>query len=232
MKTVACYVRVSTVGQNEAGQRREIERWLQGNGTDASSVRWYLDKSTGDNLDRPGFENLQRDIFQGDIGTVVIWRLDRLSRTMRDGLNTLCDWCDRSLRIVSVSQQIDFNGTIGKMIASGPVRRRRDGAADTAGTSAGRNRRSQDARRLPGTTEGHDEGHTRPGLGVAGQRAEGGRGRHGAGRQPAHGHAVSERAKGEVTACQPLASDWGRAGAAVMGLMMTWSALEHSTQVT
>lgn len=49
---------------------------------------------------------------------MVIWRLDRLSRTIRDGLNTLCDWCDRSLRIVSVSQQIDFNGTIGKMIAS------------------------------------------------------------------------------------------------------------------
>jgi DNA invertase Pin-like site-specific DNA recombinase len=118
MKTVACYVRVSTIGQNEAGQHREIERWLKGNGADANTVRWYLDKSTGDNLNRPGFENLQRDIFQGDIGTVVIWRLDRLSRTMRDGLNTLCDWCDRSLRIVSVSQQIDFNGTIGKMIAS------------------------------------------------------------------------------------------------------------------
>lgn len=49
---------------------------------------------------------------------MVIWRLDRLSRTIRDGLNTLCEWCDKSLRIVSVSQQIDFNGTIGKMIAS------------------------------------------------------------------------------------------------------------------
>jgi DNA invertase Pin-like site-specific DNA recombinase len=84
MKTVACYVRVSTIGQNEAGQRREIERWLSGNGIDASTVRWYLDKATGDNLDRPGFERLQRDIFQGDVGTVVIWRLDRLSRTIRD----------------------------------------------------------------------------------------------------------------------------------------------------
>ncbi len=118
MKIVACYVRVSTVGQNEAGQRQEIERWLAGNGIDAAHVRWYLDKATGDNLDRPGFEQLQADIFRGEIGTVVIWRLDRLSRTIRDGLNTLCEWCDKSLRIVSVSQQIDFNGTIGKMIAS------------------------------------------------------------------------------------------------------------------
>lgn len=118
MKTVACYVRVSTVGQNQAGQRREIQRWLEGNGIDPDFVRWYLDKSTGDNLDRPGFENLQRAIFSGEVGTVVIWRLDRLSRSMRDGLNILCDWCDKSLRIVSVSQQIDFSGTVGKLIAS------------------------------------------------------------------------------------------------------------------
>ena len=118
MKAVACYVRVSTVGQNEAGQRREVQRWLDGNGIEPSTVKWYLDKSTGDNLDRPGFEQLQGDIFRGEIGTVVIWRLDRLSRTIRDGLNTLCDWRDKSLRTVSVSQQMDFNGTIGKMIAS------------------------------------------------------------------------------------------------------------------
>lgn len=118
MKITACYVRVSTVGQNEAGQRRAIRQWLKGNGIDARSVRWYVDKSTGDNLDRPDFERLQADVFAGEIGTVVIWRLDRLSRTIRDGLAVLCDWCDRKLRVVSVSQQIDFNGTVGKMIAS------------------------------------------------------------------------------------------------------------------
>ena len=27
MKCVACYVRVSTVGQNEAGQKAELEKW-------------------------------------------------------------------------------------------------------------------------------------------------------------------------------------------------------------
>ena len=51
MNYVACYVRVSTVGQNEAGQKREILRWLEGNGIDSSKVRWYLDKETGDDLD-------------------------------------------------------------------------------------------------------------------------------------------------------------------------------------
>jgi DNA invertase Pin-like site-specific DNA recombinase len=110
------YIRVSTVGQNEAGQRREIQKWLKGNRI--SNARFYLDHETGDNLDRPDFERLQKDVFMGEIETVVVWKLDRISRTIRDGLTTLCGWCDRGLRVVSVTQQIDFNGTIGKMIAA------------------------------------------------------------------------------------------------------------------
>jgi len=40
MKFVACYIRVSTAGQKQAGQRREILRWLSGNGIDPAAVRW------------------------------------------------------------------------------------------------------------------------------------------------------------------------------------------------
>jgi len=116
MGKTAVYIRVSTVGQNEAGQRAEIRKWLKGNGIE--KAKWYVDQASGDNLDRPEFERLQRDIFAGEVGTVVIWRLDRLSRSIRDGLAVLCDWADKSLRIVSTSQQIDFNGTVGKMIAA------------------------------------------------------------------------------------------------------------------
>ena len=30
----------------------------------------------------------------------------------------LCQWCDKGLRVVSVTQQIDFNGAVGKMLAA------------------------------------------------------------------------------------------------------------------
>ncbi len=30
----------------------------------------------------------------------------------------LADWCDRGLRVVSVTQQINFNGATGKMLAA------------------------------------------------------------------------------------------------------------------
>ena len=114
--SVGIYVRVSTVGQNEAGQRAEIERWLRGNGI--QGAKWYVDKESGDTLQRPAFERLQRDVFNGQITTIIVWKLDRLSRSMRDGINVLCDWLDRGLRFVSVTQEFDFKGAIGKMIAA------------------------------------------------------------------------------------------------------------------
>jgi DNA invertase Pin-like site-specific DNA recombinase len=114
--TTACYLRISTVGQNEAGQRAEIERWLAGHGV--QDARWYLDKETGDNLDRSDFARLQADVFSGEVKTVVVWKLDRLSRSLQDGINTLCDWLGRGVRLVSVTQQLDFAGPTGKLIAS------------------------------------------------------------------------------------------------------------------
>ena len=53
MSTTAVYIRVSTTGQNSAGQRLEINRWLKGNGID--DVQWFVDKETGDHLERKAF---------------------------------------------------------------------------------------------------------------------------------------------------------------------------------
>jgi DNA invertase Pin-like site-specific DNA recombinase len=118
MKIVACYIRVSPGRKNQATQRREINQWIKSNRIHSKTVRWYIDKSTSASTNRRGFEKLQADISNGEVGTVVIWRLDRLSPTMRDGLNILRNWSNGPLRIVSVTQQIDFRGGAGKAIAS------------------------------------------------------------------------------------------------------------------
>ena len=116
MSFTAIYVRVSTSSQNEEGQRREIQKWINANGI--TNVRWFTDIESGDTLDRPQFEQLHKLIFNGVVTSVVVWKLDRLSRSLRDGIATLCSWCDKGIRVVSASQQIDFSGTVGKMIAS------------------------------------------------------------------------------------------------------------------
>lgn len=72
----AAYLRVSTVGQNVAGQKAEIERWLAGHGI--TNATFYIDKASGNNLKRPQSDALQRAFFAGEIKTVVVWKLDRL----------------------------------------------------------------------------------------------------------------------------------------------------------
>lgn len=161
-KVVACYVRVSTVGQNEAGQRAEIERWLTGNGIAPGAVRWFVDKGrSGDSLKRPAFEELQAAIFAGEVGSVVVYKLDRLSRKLVEGLTVLSDWCERGLRVVSVTQQIDFNGTVGTIIASvllgvsqmeQETRRERQAAGIAVAKKEGKYRG-----RKPGTTKAKPE---------------------------------------------------------------------------
>lgn len=69
-------------------------------------------------MKRPAFEQLQGAIFEGRVKTVVVWKLDRISRRLRDGITTLADWCDRGVRVVSVTQQIDLSGAVGSMLAS------------------------------------------------------------------------------------------------------------------
>lgn len=116
--TVAAYVRVSTASQNEASQKREITKWLTGNGINANQVLWYVDKESGETLKRAEFEQLQRDIFNGVIKTVVVYKIDRLSRSLKDGIDTLCTWCQNGIRVVSTSQQIDFTGAMGQLVAA------------------------------------------------------------------------------------------------------------------
>ena len=115
-KQVAVYIRVSTVGQNAAGQRNEIDRWLAGQGiTDAV---YFIDKKSGDNLARPEFQKLQAAVFNGEVGTIVCYKLDRISRSLQDGINTLVDWCKAGIRVVSTTQQLDFSGATGQLVAS------------------------------------------------------------------------------------------------------------------
>ena len=118
MNLIACYCRVSTRHQKNDSQRVAIDRWLKHSGLNQTAIRWFEDKETGTTTQRYAFEQMQKGIFEGQIKTVVVWKLDRISRRQRDGINLLADWCDRGVRVVSVTQQIDLTGAVGRMVAS------------------------------------------------------------------------------------------------------------------
>ncbi|MDP1562146.1 MAG: recombinase family protein [Pirellulaceae bacterium] len=76
--TIACYCRVSTRQQKNDSQEAEIKKWLKNNGIHAAKIAWYFDHESGKTLSRPEFDRLQKDIFDGRVRTVIVWKLDRL----------------------------------------------------------------------------------------------------------------------------------------------------------
>lgn len=115
---IAVYTRVSTDKQTADSQQHEINQWIKAQGYNAESVTWYQDKESGRTLDRAKFKELERDIFTGKVKTVIVYKLDRLSRSLKDGINLISKWCEQGVRLVSITQQIDLSGVMGKMVAT------------------------------------------------------------------------------------------------------------------
>ena len=110
------YLRVSSKSQSVASQRREIERYLANH--EIVEVRWFADTMTGSNIDRPALAELRKAVFQGEVKTVVLYRLDRLARSIRDGITVLSEWLDARVRVIIVTMQIDLSGALGQTVAA------------------------------------------------------------------------------------------------------------------
>ena len=117
-ETIAAYIRVSTYDQRTGSQREEISRWLKNHGIDPERIQWFEDKETGSKMDRPAFFEMRRLIFAGEFKTLLVWKLDRLSRDMLDGITTLRTFLNQGVGLISVTQQIDLSGVIGQMVAA------------------------------------------------------------------------------------------------------------------
>jgi len=115
--SVGVYIRVSSRSQKSDSQRAEIQRWLDAHGYKPEAVQWFEDVETGATLNRSGFNALSEAIFAGTVKAVVVWKLDRMARSMREGINILSKWCEIGVRVVSVTQQIDLSGTVGHLVA-------------------------------------------------------------------------------------------------------------------
>ena len=115
--SIGVYIRVSSPkGQKTDSQRAELESWLKRHRH--KGVVWFEDRDSATNMQRQAFLELQAAIFAGKITTVVVWKLDRLARSLKEGVNVLADWCKRGVRVIAITQQIDLSGPVGHLIAS------------------------------------------------------------------------------------------------------------------
>jgi len=119
MNQVAVYVRVSTFDQEKGleSQKRAIKQYLRGH--EIANAKWYIERVSGAATKRPKLDLLKKAIFMGEVKTVIVWALDRLTRRgPRDGLDLLSRWMKKGVRVVSVTEQLDFGDDSGEMIAS------------------------------------------------------------------------------------------------------------------
>jgi len=70
---------------------------------------------TGANLDRPALQQLLADVAAGEVDCVVIYKLDRLTRSMRDFFKIIEVLEKHSVTFVSVTQQFNTKTSLGRL---------------------------------------------------------------------------------------------------------------------
>jgi DNA invertase Pin-like site-specific DNA recombinase len=84
---------------------------------DIGNIDLYEDPGiSGGTMDRDGLQRLLSDVEDGDIETVVVYKADRLSRSLRDLLTALDGTLEpNGVRFVSVTEQFDTSTASGRL---------------------------------------------------------------------------------------------------------------------
>lgn len=100
------YARVSTVGQNDVGQIEALRA--------AGCERIYTDKASGASTARPLLREALDQLRTGD--TLVVWRLDRLGRSLPHLVDVLADLDGRGVQFRSLSEGMDTSTAAGRLL--------------------------------------------------------------------------------------------------------------------
>ena len=81
---------------------------------EAGCEKYFSDKFTGSKFERKGLEELLAFVRPGD--TVIVWKLDRLGRSLKDLIETLNLLKDLGVDFISLTEKIDTTTPGGKLI--------------------------------------------------------------------------------------------------------------------
>jgi DNA invertase Pin-like site-specific DNA recombinase len=100
------YARVSTQDQDTAAQSAALKA--------AGCELIFREKASGGRWDRPQLHRLLEQLRKGDV--VVVWKLDRLSRSLRDVLSIMEKIQERKAGFRSLTEAIDTTTPAGRMM--------------------------------------------------------------------------------------------------------------------
>ncbi|MFC7091850.1 recombinase family protein [Halomonas salifodinae] len=100
------YARVSTQDQNPQLQRDALE--------EAGCEQLFEERVTGTKRERPELQACLRTLRAGD--TLVVWKLDRLARSLKDLVELIHDLDERGVGFRSLTEAIDTTSAGGKLV--------------------------------------------------------------------------------------------------------------------
>ena len=99
------YIRVSTAEQNEARQKEALQKY--------SIDRWFIEKASGKDLNRPKLQEMLEYIREDDI--VYVEEFSRLGRSTADLLATVQKIEAAGAQFVSLKEQFDTTTPAGRL---------------------------------------------------------------------------------------------------------------------
>lgn len=120
-KIAAIYIRVSTDFQAEEGysidaQKEQLSAYCISKGI--KNYAFYIDGGwSGSNIDRPEMQKLIKDIKEDKISHVIVYKLDRLSRSQKDTLYLIEDvFNPHGVDFVSLNESMDTSTPMGRLM--------------------------------------------------------------------------------------------------------------------
>jgi site-specific DNA recombinase len=120
-KRCAIYTRKSTSQGLEQefnsldAQREACEQYISSRGWVALPQHYDDGGFTGANLERPGFQQLLEDIDAGKLDLVVVYKVDRLSRSLLDFAQVMHRFDQAGVAFVSVTQNFSTADAMGRL---------------------------------------------------------------------------------------------------------------------
>jgi len=103
---VALYCRVSTVDQKCEMQLRELREYAKARSWKITAE--YVDTGwSGTKANRPALNKLLRDARARRMDSVLVWKLDRWGRSIRDSINSIQELVGLGVRFIAVTPNLD-----------------------------------------------------------------------------------------------------------------------------
>jgi site-specific DNA recombinase len=100
--------------QREAGEAYVASQ--KGEGWTCLPIRYDDGGFTGGNMERPALRRLLSDIEAGQVDAVVVYKVDRLSRSLLDFARMMATFDQRQVSFVSVTQQFNTATSMGRLV--------------------------------------------------------------------------------------------------------------------